>query len=330
MSTLLFCTVYVHLSHLQEDDKVLSRRYNYIRYSSGLLLGRSTFCPEEVQLKSWTRWFVQCSICFCYCDNDGPFSDRYISLREALSDISLNKYRTKKKNSFLFVSMNFIHSKINKILICRIVTGIRLLKVYGIIHLFITERSFKPHGQVDGNSDSVWKSDHQFEIRDTGVENDYFTLTWLNRAIELDTIRVPDGEVITGVRFRVVDNRLRFEVRSTPFNYDTGYLIQDSSASRWNGNNDHYKTQIKLQNVDVPTRAGRKSVRDRRSGVFVEFTPTDIYMDAAQTTGMTNLLHVFIQSTTKFAPQIIEFHNISVLQFHLSIHNQLNRNIHDH
>lgn len=71
---------------------MLSRRYHYIRYSSGLLLGRGQFCPEEVELKSWTRWFVACSACFCYCDNEGPFSDRYISLREALSDISLNKY----------------------------------------------------------------------------------------------------------------------------------------------------------------------------------------------------------------------------------------------
>lgn len=169
-------------------------------------------------------------------------------------------------------------------------TGIRLLKRYGIIHLFITERSFQPRGRVDENAESVWKGDYQFTIEDTGVENDYFTLTWEYRAIELDTIRVPDGEVITGVRFREVNNRLRFEVRSTPFNYETGYLTQDVSVSRWNGNNDHYKTQIKLQNVDVPTRAGLKSVRDRRSGVFVEFTPTDIYMDAAQTTGTKYIL----------------------------------------
>lgn len=164
-------------------------------------------------------------------------------------------------------------------------TGIRLLKRYGIVHLFITERSFQRHGRVDENAESVWKGDYQFTIEDTGVEDDYFTLTWANRAIELDTIRVPDGEVVTGVRFRLVDGRLRFEIRSTPFNHDTGSLSQDLSVSRWNGNNDHFKAQIKLQNVDVPTRAARKSVRDRRSGVYVEFTPTDIYMDAAQTTG---------------------------------------------
>lgn len=82
-----------HLSLFQqEDDSVLSRRYHYIRYSSGLLLGRGQFCPEEVTLNSWGRWFVECSVCFCYCDNEGPFSDRYFSLREALSSISLNKY----------------------------------------------------------------------------------------------------------------------------------------------------------------------------------------------------------------------------------------------
>lgn len=160
-----------------------------------------------------------------------------------------------------------------------------MLKRFGIIHLFITERSFQPGGRVDENAESVWKSDHQFWIEDTGVENDYFTLTYEHRAIELDIIRLPDGEVVTGVRFRVVNNRLRFEIRSTPYNYETGYLSQDISVSRWNANNDHHKPQIYIENADVPTRSGRKSVRDRRSGVFIEFTPTGIYMDAAQTTG---------------------------------------------
>lgn len=204
-----------------------------------------------------------------------------------------------------------MRKKSTEIHVCRVVTGIRLLKRYGIIHLFITERAFQPHGRVDENAESVWKGDYQFTIEDTGVEADYFTLTYENRSIELDTIRVPDGEVVTGVRFRNVDNRLRFEIRSTPFNYETGYLAQDLSVSRWNANNDHFKTQIKLEQVDVPTRAPNKSVRDRRSGVFVEFTPTDIYMDAAQTNG--TFTHKFLQyffeaiiSTDRFAVPFID------------------------
>lgn len=197
------------------------------------------------------------------------------------------------------------------------------MKRYGIIHLFITERAFQPRGRVDENADSVWKGDYQFTIEDTGVENDYYTLTWENRAIELDTIRVPEGEVVTGARFRVVDKRLRFEIRSTPFNYDTGYLSQDLAVSRWNGNNDHFKEQIKLTNVDIPTRANRKSVRDRRSGMFVEFTPTDIYMDAAQSTGTTEFIHSYLHFS-------IYIHFLVIFQFRSLTRSRWNRNIRDH
>lgn len=83
-----------------------NRRYNYVQYSSGLTLGRKTFCPERVKVKSWLRWFVSCDFCFCYCDYDGADedkSDRYFSLREATSDIEKNKLVC-PSNSFYWFS----------------------------------------------------------------------------------------------------------------------------------------------------------------------------------------------------------------------------------
>lgn len=77
---------------MQENDQLPNRRYNYIRYSSGLTLGKPQYCGFEVKLKSWIRWFVSCSYCFCYCDHEGPLSDRYFSLRETVSNIAENKY----------------------------------------------------------------------------------------------------------------------------------------------------------------------------------------------------------------------------------------------
>lgn len=36
----------------------MTRRYNYIRYNSGMVYGQPQFCRYEVKLKSWIRWFV--------------------------------------------------------------------------------------------------------------------------------------------------------------------------------------------------------------------------------------------------------------------------------
>lgn len=102
------------------------------------------------------------------------------------------------------------------------VTGIRLLKKDRIIHIFISERKLLPHGKVDETSylnDTTWVSDYNFVIEDSGVENeiDYHTLTWTDRSIELDTIRGPKDELVTGARFRVINSRLRFQIRKNPF-----------------------------------------------------------------------------------------------------------------
>lgn len=78
---------------LQEEDQLTTRRYDYIRYDSGMVFGQPSYCQYEIKLKSWIRWFVSCSYCFCYCDhNDNQLSDRAFSLREAVSTVAENKY----------------------------------------------------------------------------------------------------------------------------------------------------------------------------------------------------------------------------------------------
>lgn len=84
---------------IQENDQLMTRRYNYIRYNSGMLIGQPQFCRYEVKLKSWIRWFVSCSYCFCYCDHENQFSDRFFSLLEAKSNIEENKYEVSIKQS---------------------------------------------------------------------------------------------------------------------------------------------------------------------------------------------------------------------------------------
>lgn len=161
-----------------------------------------------------------------------------------------------------------------------------------MIHIFIAERQLDRNGQIhrfeNRHDDSdVWISDYNFVIKDSGVEEgkDYHKLTWRDRAIELDTIWAPKGEVVTGARFRVVNKRLRFEIRTTEFNYETGYVMKEKNRSFWRANNHHFKERIPINEADVPTLSPHKSKRHRDNNKYVEFTPTDIYKDMAQSTG---------------------------------------------
>lgn len=46
--------------------------------------------PNIHQTNAWIRWFVKCSNCFCLCDDETD-SDRYISLREVVSNLERNR-----------------------------------------------------------------------------------------------------------------------------------------------------------------------------------------------------------------------------------------------
>lgn len=72
------------------------RRYDLIKYDNGNTFGREAEqmyhkCESSsYRVESWTRWFVQCSNCFCYCDEQIN-SDRYFSLRDVVSNIHRNQ-----------------------------------------------------------------------------------------------------------------------------------------------------------------------------------------------------------------------------------------------
>lgn len=123
-----------------------------------------------------------------------------------------------------------------------------------------------------------------FSVDDFEVEEgiDYHTLSWHNRSIDLDTV-FDSERVVTGVRFRVVDSHLRLEVRVTNFDYRTGKLF-DVQHSQWISNDSKDKKIIPFQRPDRPTRTPQKSIPIKRSNLYAEFQPSDIYKDAAQST----------------------------------------------
>nr|CAH7755718.1 unnamed protein product [Callosobruchus chinensis] len=55
------------------------RRYHYIEYDD-TVMGKKSWCQKK-NAWSWIRWFVRCAYCICTCDEQGPYSDRYFSLR---------------------------------------------------------------------------------------------------------------------------------------------------------------------------------------------------------------------------------------------------------
>lgn len=72
---------------------------------------------------------------------------------------------------------------------------------------------------------------------------------------------------------------------TTPFDRETGYLDRDQIKSVWRANNYHDKEMLPIEEADVPTLSPMQSKRVRTMNKYIEFTPTDIYKDIAQTTG---------------------------------------------
>nr|CAI5866840.1 unnamed protein product [Callosobruchus analis] len=74
-------------------DPSSGRRYEYIEYENGRVLGRKQACTRgTTKVDSWWRWlFWHCSYCFCYCDEQGPNSDRYFNMRPVLANVENNR-----------------------------------------------------------------------------------------------------------------------------------------------------------------------------------------------------------------------------------------------
>lgn len=130
-----------------------------------------------------------------------------------------------------------------------------------------------------------WRTSKEFSIDDYDIEEgvDFHTISLFNRSIDLDTV-IDADRVVTGIRFRVVNSHLRLEVRVTNFDYQTGKLI-DIQRSEWIYNNKSVeKKQLELQHPDRSTRSKQKSIPIRGNNHYINFQPTDVYKDAAQST----------------------------------------------
>lgn len=112
---------------------------------------------------------------------------------------------------------------------------------------------------------------------------DYHVLTYQNRSINLDTVLAPAGTVITGVRFNLIGGVLNVAIRATRFEFSSGMLF---NHHEWISTENQYqhRTQINLKKSNIPQKATDFSVPNNEVDKFVQFQPSGIEQDIAQTT----------------------------------------------
>lgn len=164
-----------------------------------------------------------------------------------------------------------------------IIVGVSIVELNRIIQFRILEKKLLPNGQVS-NDNGMWKTASPFSLdtTDASAGIDYHTLTWQNRSIALDTV-VDLNRVVTGVRFRIIDSLIRLEVRFTDFEYQTG-LLQHTRHSQWAGNSRLSVQKLEPIRPDNPTKTMKKSMPIVGENFAIDFQPSDVEKDAAQST----------------------------------------------
>ncbi|XP_025191079.1 uncharacterized protein LOC112591459 isoform X2 [Melanaphis sacchari] len=244
-----------------------NRRYDYIAYERGKILGDSSVeCKGTTSMvDSWWNYLIwHCSYCFCICDSNDSSSDKYFSLKPSISDIKKNK----------------------------VITGIKFVKVKQMFHLQAQEGELGPRGKIyESSRQWIQLPGFEFSPRNKTLKDgvDYHTLTYEARAIDIDNVIAPENTVVTGVKFRKIGSHLNIEVRVTLFDFMTGKLIEPELKSYWIGNENtelsaNPRTHIDINNSDLPTKSISPSEPDMSSNKYLMFTHSSIDRDVAQTT----------------------------------------------
>jgi hypothetical protein len=171
--------------------------------------------------------------------------------------------------------------------IFRVVTGLRFVKKHRVIHLQIQDGVLLPRGHVN-ESTTTWRPINDYTILDRGIKSgvDYHTVRWDKREIDLDDLVAGTSQVVTGVRFRLVGAHLNLEIRITEMDFAKGLL--EPKTSVWLSNDVTEvsvvpRTIVPLGQADVPT-SPPANMPDSETSQFVQFTHSDVGLDAAQST----------------------------------------------
>jgi len=238
------------------------RRYDWVEYENGVILGDKSTCINKIKVDSWWRWlFWHCSYCLCKCDEVTDDSHRYWSLLEAVSNTTNNK----------------------------VVTGVRFTKIGRIIYPQVQEATALPEGGIDETT-RTWVAPKEIafsDLENLRANTDVFTMSYENRAMDMDTLQAPEGHVLTGVKLRSLGGHLNLEIRVTPIKFQKGDLLADRST--WIGNDNtpatsSPRTLVPIIQPDIPTKLLNRNHVDTRTDQFIQFDATSAHKDVSQTT----------------------------------------------
>lgn len=192
-------------------------------------------------------------------------------------------------------------------LVYRVVTGIMILKLNGLIQLAVIEKKLLPFGEIEKSTKQKFVFNYKRDtIYDTTVFNrsdnftfrqniDYFTLSYANRSMNLDTIVAPANQLVTGVRFQLRHGHLQLQIRVTEFDFVSGKLLNvDQSA--WLSNDNGGQVEIKLDHPNNPCYLANLHSEDDLSflseklmefhtpDAYVRFQPSDAIADFSRVT----------------------------------------------
>ena len=162
---------------------------------------KSSLLLDKIKVDSWWRYiFWHCSYCLCKCDEILPTSERYWALVSSLADT---------ENGYL-------------------VTGARFIKRGKIFYVQIEQAKALQEGGVD-ESTKVWVEPPQISEDNLTLNPQIFTMSYEQRAIDLDTLSAPEGHVLTGLKLRSIGGHINLEAQVTPIRFNTAELLKEQS-----------------------------------------------------------------------------------------------------
>jgi len=245
----------------EDSDK---RRYDWVEYEDGTLLGAKGTCNNKIKVDSWWRWvFWHCSYCLCKCEEINDDSDRYWSLVPAVADTANNMT----------------------------VTGLRFIKRGRVIHPQIEQARALPEGGID-ESTRKWVEPAETFSNDTKVLSDknntkIFMMSYEKRAMDMDTLHAPVGHVLTGIKLRDIGGHLNLEIQVTPVEFATAKLLSERSTWVANDNTpatDKPRSLVPIIMPDIPTKFEGYNKVDTDTDEYVMFDSSSAYKDVSQTT----------------------------------------------
>jgi len=245
------------------SEKEEKRRYDWVEYENGILLGDKGTCKNQIKVDSWWRYiFWHCSYCFCKCDAVTEDSHRFWSLLPAQADTVKNK----------------------------VVTGVRFVKKGKIIYPEIEESTALPEGGIDETS-RTWIGAKEIVYSDvknlTKNTAQVYTMSYEQRAVDLDTLTAPEGQVLTGIKFRNIGGHLNLEIQVTPIEFTTGRVVADRSTWIANDNTPATpkpRTLVPIILPDIPTKFNGENIVDSTTDQFIQFDSSSAHKDVSQTT----------------------------------------------